>query len=339
MHPFPTKKDKQEQKNKAPSGPLQTIGTVDSGANGMVKIQVRSRNVPKKMASALRNSNSNVTANKMPDTTMRETNSRNNDLKLKRHSSVPVQRPSPDSSFRNTTNLQHQRSLDASVALNFWRQLDGTATPTNDKVVATINNSSITSEQQKQPLRQQIPPTFDKQNLSIREADKIKRDDISKAPSTHSSIFEAFEIAPLRQMNDAHQHISLNDFGVHHSYVKRGGIINPKKRVAFPETVMLNRQRERSMKASPIPPPPPPPPPPPLSTMPRSLMKSKLHMGWKRKKKDIKKERQFCNGISNLQQHQHQQQQQQNMKQQQHTPWVAKMDDNGNIEFTKRERP
>ena len=94
----------------------------------------------------------------------------------------------------------------------------------------------MTNNQQNQ--QQQIHKSFNKKS-SLR----VQRDDTLSAFSQHSSIFEAFEVAPLQTIahdvdekkpaTAADTRLFLNDFGVHHAYVKRGVV---RKKVGFPET-------------------------------------------------------------------------------------------------------
>jgi len=219
--------------------PLETIGTIDNGMNqGRIKIQVTSR-TPKQMPpSALRNSAPPVATDPIES-------SINPSLEMKRHNSVPIQR---HSSLKDAASLQRIISLDAQKALSFWKYLnphDNSCT-TGGKMDSTAASKAEANKTNRispippppppppgpPPRQQQIPSSFNPPR-------RVHQPSIVSGTS-HSSIFEAFEIAPLHTAH-GNTRLELNSFGVHHAYVKRGGS-NAKKRVGFPETQQMSRQ-------------------------------------------------------------------------------------------------
>ena len=216
--------------------PLETIGTIDNGMNqGRIKIQVTSR-TPKQMPpSALRNSAPPAT-----DPTVSSINNSNPSLEMKRHNSVPIQR---HSSLKDAASLQRIRSLDAQKALNFWKYLNphdtngATGSAAASKV--TVNKISRVSPISPPPPPPGPPPQQRQIPSSFNPPRRVHQPSIVSGTS-HSSIFEAFEIAPLHTAH-GNTRLELNSFGVHHAYVKRGGS-TAKKRVGFPETQQMSRQ-------------------------------------------------------------------------------------------------
>ena len=220
--------------------PLETIGTIDNGMNqGRIKIQVTSR-TPKQMPpSALRNI--------APPAAIDPTASSNNNpsLGMKRHNSVPIQR---HSSLKDAASLQRIRSLDAQKALSFWKYLNphDTNGTTGGKMDSTATSKAETNKISRMspippppppppgppPQQRQIPSSFNPPR-------RVPQPSIVSGTS-HSSIFEAFEIAPLHTAH-GNSRLELNSFGVHHAYVKRGGS-KAQKRVGFPETQQMSRQ-------------------------------------------------------------------------------------------------
>jgi len=214
--------------------PLETIGTIDNGMNqGRIKIQVTSR-TPKQMPpSALRNSAPPAAANPTASSI-----NNNPSLEMKRHNSVPIQR---HSSLKDAASLQRIRSLDAQKALSFWKYLNPHDTETSRGVASKAKTNKISRSSPipppppppgPPPQQRQIPSSFNPPR-------RVHQPSIVSGTS-HSSIFEAFEIAPLHTAH-GNTRLELNSFGVHHAYVKRGGS-NAKKRVGFPETQQMSRQ-------------------------------------------------------------------------------------------------
>jgi len=215
--------------------PLETIGTIDNGMNqGRIKIQVTSR-TPKQMPpSALRNSAPPAAATNPTASSINN----NPSLEMKRHSSVPIQR---HSSLKDASSLQRIRSLDAQKALSFWKYLNPHDTETSRGVASKAETNKISRSSPipppppppgPPPQQRQIPSSFNPPR-------RVHQPSIVSGTS-HSSIFEAFEIAPLHTAH-GNTRLELNSFGVHHAYVKRGGS-NAKKRVGFPETQQMSRQ-------------------------------------------------------------------------------------------------
>jgi len=182
-------------------------------------------------------------------------------------------------------------SMDTQKVKNFWTQLDeknqsrsASSSPESKEQPQTSNivNNSVSNnntERWQHQHQRQIPTSFNKKSINVQKGKGVV-DDVSGFSSHHSSIFEAFEVAPLlttissdgnngkKAASDSQ--VLLKDFGVHHSFVKRGAY---KKRVGFPETAKMQQQRQNTMpplleigiESNPSPSRPPPPPPTTLS--------------------------------------------------------------------------
>ncbi|KAL9187214.1 hypothetical protein ACHAXT_001317 [Thalassiosira profunda] len=172
---------------------------------------------------------------------------------------------------------------------------------------STLQAENLSSKQQPQ-----IPASFNS-SRSIRR-NMVTPDNTSQ----HSSIFEAFEVAPLRTFSDdgddqKDANAFLNYVGVHHSFTRKGskrvGFPTPPGAVAHPignsyplrsKNATAQRARSQSNSASkaegfevilpkrqPQPPPPPPVTPAAGSSHPqgnsqRNRMRQKMRAGWKR---------------------------------------------------------
>jgi len=130
----------------------------------------------------------------------------------------------------------------------FWSQLDAV----NNK--ANLHSSSTPPEEGSSfKRRQQAAKTKNHSqgtdihhrkiaNTSILRSRKAILDDTA---SQQSSVFEAFEVAPLRtiandninEATDTSEFLNDSAFGVHHAYVKRCGLPKSVKKVGFPETL------------------------------------------------------------------------------------------------------
>jgi len=132
---------------------------------------------------------------------------------------------------RNNDNKQrvesNWRKLELQKVKSFWSQLE-------------LDDELSASQLQPLPQQQQVVQVKNSRPKPIAAAlnknvGRRAADDASA--SHHSSIFEAFEVAPLRLFDSARpasgERVFLNDFGVQHSYVRPGSQLND---VGFPGT-------------------------------------------------------------------------------------------------------
>ena len=124
-------------------------------------------------------------------------------------SQVSKNQPKSNPVSRSTTIAEAAHSIDLS---------HHNSTVENGKIVLSQLTADATSVSVRTP---QIPRSF---NKSCNVAPKLSDDE-----SQQSSMFEAFEVAPLKTFAtigeistpDGDSHVSLHDLGVHHAYVKR----------------------------------------------------------------------------------------------------------------------
>ncbi len=149
------------------------------------------------------------------------------DIKPQQHNSIAVMKANTRSKQSTLKKANSSTSGSKQRAESFWRKLDEQNVRSFWSQLELDDELSTSKTQQQQ---QQQPQRVVPMNKL-----KPKRVADDASASYHSSIFEAFEVAPLREKSAFGPRNLLSGFGVHHSCVKPGSFKND---AVFPETAV-----------------------------------------------------------------------------------------------------